>query len=391
MTAGVSPPGGTLEASTDGGVSIALAGRLGPFALDVAFDTPPTGVTALFGPSGCGKTSILRAVAGLSRMTGHVSVGGQTWQNANSFRPPHKREIGYVFQEASLFPHLSVRKNLVFGARRTKAGVDGKRFDEIVDLMGLRRLLERAPELLSGGERQRVALGRALLSRPKLLLMDEPLSALDRFAKDDILPYIEALHGALEIPVLYVSHDIAEVERLADRIVILKDGRVVASGGLNAALTDVGLGFVRDPQAAAVLPAIVIAYDPEDGLAELDLGGQRVFVDGGGKPVIGALRRLRIEASDVSLTREKPGLSTILNALVVTIRRIEPVASQANLAIVLSLEGSDELTFVARVTKRSARRLALAEGDRLHAQIKSVSLATARSLDPLRETRPEGA
>ena len=363
------------------GVRVALAGRLGAFALDVAFDAPPTGVTALFGPSGSGKTSVLRAIAGLSTLTGRVSVAGETWQDERIFRPPHKREIGYVFQEASLFPHLSVRKNLVFGARRTAAGVDAGRFEEIVELMGLERLLDRAPGLLSGGERQRVALGRAILSRPKLLLMDEPLSALDRFARDDILPYIEALHGALKIPVLYVSHDIAEVERLADRIVILKDGHVTASGDLNAALTDVGLGFVRDPRSAAVLPARVVGFDEEDGLAELDLGGQRVFVDGSGTHEIGTLRRLRIEASDVSLTRDTPGLSTILNMLDVTIRRIEPAASPANLAVLLSLVGADDLTFVARVTRRSARKLALAEGDRLTAQMKSVSLATARPLE----------
>ncbi len=369
------------DRSTEGGVSVALAGRLGAFALDVAFDAPPTGVTALFGPSGSGKTSVLRAVAGLSRLAGRVSVAGETWQDDSAFCLPHKREIGYVFQEAGLFPHLSVRRNLVFGAKRTRAGIDAARFDEIVQLMGLEPLLARAPGLLSGGERQRVALGRAILSRPKLLLMDEPLSALDRFAKDDILPYIETLHGALRIPVLYVSHDIAEVERLADRIVILKEGRVEASGALNAALTDAGLGFVRDPRSAAVLPARVVGFDEEDGLAELDLGGQSVFVDGSGKREIGTLRRLRIEASDVSLTRETPGLSTILNRLDVTIRRIEPAATPANLAVLLSLVGADELTFVARVTKRSARRLALTEGDRLTAQIKSVSLATARPLE----------
>ena len=381
MTTSVLSQARTTETSSEVGVSVAISGRLGAFALDVAFETPPTGVTALFGPSGSGKTSILRVIAGLSRVAGRIIVAGETWQDENTFRPPHKREVGYVFQEASLFPHLSVQKNLVFGARRTKAGLDAERFGEIVDLMGLGRLLDRAPGLLSGGERQRVALGRALLSRPKLLLMDEPLSALDRFAKDDILPYIEALHGALEIPVLYVSHDIAEVERFADRIAILKDGRVAASGGLNAALTDIGLGFVRDPHSAAVLPARVVDFDDEDGLAELDLGGQRVFVDGIGRQEIGTLRRLRIESSDVSLTRETPGLSTILNMLDVTIERIEPGASPANLAVLLSLVDAPDMSFVARVTRRSARRLALAEGDRLTAQIKSVSLATARPLE----------
>ncbi|MEX6509017.1 TOBE domain-containing protein [Jiella sp. M17.18] len=243
-------------------------------------------------------------------------------------------------------------------------------------LLGIGPLLERAPVALSGGERQRVALGRAILSRPKLLLMDEPLSALDRAAKDAILPYLERLTGVLDVPILYVSHDIAEVERLADRIVILEAGRVRAAGPLNAALTDVGLGFVRDPHAASVLPATVVAFDATDGLAELELAGQRVFVDGSGPEEIGHARRLRIEASDVSLTRETPGLSTILNTLRVRILRIEPAAS-ANLAVLLALDAAGAFTFMAKVTRRSANRLALQPGDELFAQIKSVSLATA--------------
>ncbi|WP_206455176.1 molybdenum ABC transporter ATP-binding protein [Aurantimonas marina] len=361
-------------------IDIALAGRLGRFALDVAFDLPASGVTALFGPSGSGKTSVLRAVAGLTRLTGRVVVGSETWQDARTFRPPHRREIGYVFQEASLFAHLTVARNLVYGARRSVGGLDEGQFSEIVGLLGLRPLLDRSPTTLSGGERQRVALGRAILSRPRLLLMDEPLAALDRMAKDEILPYFEALHDRLRIPILYISHDIAEVERLADRIVVLEAGRVRASGPLNMALTDAGLGFVRDPHAASVLPARVVAFDAADALAELDLGGQRVFVDGCGPDDIGGLRRLRIEASDVSLSREIPTLSTILNTLAVRIVAVEPTAAAASLAFVLALDGAPELSFVAKVTRRSAARLGLAVGDRLFAQIKSVSLATAPPL-----------
>ncbi|MCB8836628.1 molybdenum ABC transporter ATP-binding protein [Aurantimonas sp. VKM B-3413] len=358
------------------GVSVSLAGKLGAFSIDAAFEAPASGVTALFGPSGSGKTSLLRAIAGLTRLTGFVTVAGETWQDAGRYLPPHRRATGYVFQEASLFPHLSVEKNLTFGARRSPGGIDPAGLNEVVAMLGLAPLLCRATAALSGGERQRVALGRAILSRPKLLLMDEPLSALDRAAKDEILPYLERLNAGLSLPILYVSHDISEVERLADRIVVLEAGRVKAAGPLNAALTDVALGFVRDPHAAAVLPAKVVGFDAADELAELDLGGQRVFVDGSGPDEIGSIRRLRIEASDVSLTRETPALSTILNTLRVKILAIEP-AAPAKLAILLALDGAEDFTFMATVTRRSAGLLALSAGDRLIAQIKSVSLATA--------------
>ena len=367
----------TARAEADG-LKVALAGRVGPLTLDVAFTAPSPGVTALFGPSGSGKTSVLRAIAGLSRLEGEVAVAGTVWQDRDRFVPPHRRAVGYVFQEASLFPHLTVERNLLYGARRTRGGIDAARREETVEMLGLGPLLARSPGMLSGGERQRVALGRAILTRPDLLLMDEPLSALDRMAKDEILPYLEALHGTLRIPILYVSHDLAEVERLADRIVVMRDGRVEASGPLNAALTDAGLGFLRDPHSAAVLPATVVGYDETDHLAELDVGGQRLLVEGSGAGEIGTRRRLRIEASDVSLSRERPALSTILNRLDVAIERIDP-STPANLSILLSLQSAPDLTFLARVTRRSARRLDLKPGDRLHAQIKSVSLATARA------------
>lgn len=368
----------TREPSTSG-VSVALAGRLGRFTIDAAFEAPASGVTALFGRSGSGKTSILRAMAGLMRLDGRVVVAGEAWQESGRFRPPHQREVGYVFQEASLFPHLSVRGNILFGARRTPKGIDHARFAEIVDLLRIARLLDRPPADLSGGERQRIALARAILARPKLLLMDEPLSALDRMAKDNILPYIEALQGALSIPVLYVSHDIGEVERLADRIVVLEEGRVAAAGPLNEALVDSGLGFVRDPHSAAILPATVIGYDVADGLCELSVGGQRLFVEGSGLDAPGAKRRLRLEASDVSLTREPSHRSTILNRLAVRIERIDE-SGAANLSVLLSLRDAPELRFLARVTRRSARLIELHTGETLTAQIKSVSLATARRL-----------
>ncbi|MCD2472966.1 molybdenum ABC transporter ATP-binding protein [Jiella sp. MQZ9-1] len=356
-----------------------MSGQRGGFHIDADFTAPARGVTALFGPSGSGKTSILRAIAGLTRLDGRVSAGGEIWQDGGCFVPPHRRALGYVFQEASLFAHLSVEGNLLYGAKRSAGGVDATLRQQAIDLFGLDRMLRRSVADLSGGERQRVAIGRAILSRPRLLLMDEPLSGLDSQAKDDILPFLERLAGAFDLPILYVSHDIGEIERLASHIAVVEAGMVKASRALNAALTDVSLGFVRRPHAASVLPARVVGFSSADGLAELDLGGQPVYVDASGPTELGLQCRLRIEASDVSLTRqtrEAAGLSTILNTLTVEILAIEP-AGRADLAILLALDGASELTFIAKVTRRSAGRLTLQVGDRLLAQIKSVSLATA--------------
>jgi molybdate transport system ATP-binding protein len=202
-----------------------LAGRFGGFALDAAACVPASGVTALVGPSGSGKTTLLRCLAGLARAEGEVTVAGAAWQDGRRFLPVHRRGVGYVFQEASLLPHLSVRGNLAYAARRAGAGA-GPAFDEVVAMLGLPGLLERSPQALSGGERQRVAIARALLAKPVLLLMDEPLSSLDPAGKADVLPYLEAMHRALSLPVLYVSHDAVEVARLADRVLRIEGGRL---------------------------------------------------------------------------------------------------------------------------------------------------------------------
>ncbi|MDB5456300.1 MAG: hypothetical protein JWP92_1885 [Caulobacter sp.] len=208
------------------GLEARFAGRLGSFALDVAFSLAPRGISALIGPSGAGKTSLLRCIAGLTRLPGALVVDGETWQDNRRFLPPHRRPVGMVFQDASLLSHLSVTGNLRYGQRRTTAP-QATGLDEVVELLGLAPLLHRAPAHLSGGERQRVALGRALLSQPRLLLMDEPLSSLDADSKAEILPYLERLHRALAIPVLYVSHDAGEVARLADHLLMIKGGRIV--------------------------------------------------------------------------------------------------------------------------------------------------------------------
>jgi len=215
-------------------------GSLGAFTLDVDFTAPPQGVTALFGPSGCGKTTILRCMAGLERLQdAHFSFGPDAvWQDDSFFVPPHKRDVGYIFQDANLFPHLTVRKNLLYGQKRStsQSGDTIIAFDDVVDLLGIGKLLDRLPARLSGGERQRVGIGRALLSQPRLLLLDEPLSALDSDNKREILPYLERLPAILTIPMIYVSHDIREVRRLAEHVIILKEGRIVQAGAINDCL-----------------------------------------------------------------------------------------------------------------------------------------------------------
>ncbi|MFA5580720.1 MAG: molybdenum ABC transporter ATP-binding protein [Paracoccaceae bacterium] len=355
-------------------IGIALTGRLGDFTLNVDFTAPMHGITALFGPSGCGKTTILRAVAGLNRMTGRITIGDEIWQDAHHFRPTHRRALGYVFQEASLFAHLSVRANLGYGEKRAR-GEKHIRFDDVVDLLGIGHLINRFPEHLSGGERQRVSIGRALLSQPKLLLMDEPLSALDRMAKDEILPYFEALHANLKIPILLVSHDISEVERLADHLILLRQGRMLAAGPLNDVLAapDSPLATRRD--FAAILPARVTGFAP-DGIAALDIGGRELLTLADGLQPGDAVR-VRIAASDVSIARSPHAASSILNALPARIVGIDPL-NPAEASIRLDIGTRTKALIRARITRRSLNALGLAAGQDVVAQIKSVSLATNR-------------
>lgn len=364
-----------MSADGSNGMEVRFRGTLGRFALDVAFDAPARGVTALFGPSGCGKTSVLRCVAGLQRLEGRFALDGDVWQDGKQFRPTHKRPIGYVFQEANLFPHLSVRANLLYGHRRTVGrGVpETIREAEVVELLGIGHLLDRAPLNLSGGERQRVAVGRALLSQPRLLLMDEPMAALDRMSKDDILPYLERLHEVLSVPVLYVSHDIAEVERLADHLVLLRAGRVVASGPLAELQSNPSLPIARLPEAGVTLPAVVEGFEAAYGLTALALDGGLLQVPGELGPP-GSRRRIRIAASDVSLARRPPEGSTILNALPGRILKAEPQDGVQTTAVVaLGPEGAGA-RILARVTRKSWDLLGLAPGQPVFVQIKGVAL-----------------
>jgi molybdate transport system ATP-binding protein len=350
-------------------------GALGAFVLNAGFEAPMQGVTAVFGPSGCGKTTVLRCVAGLQMLKdGYLSIGGEIWQDGAA----HERSVGYVFQEASLFPHLSVRGNLLYGHRRAmrRGTKEATRLDDVVALLGMQGLLDRSPLRLSGGERQRVAVGRALLSQPRLLLMDEPLAGLDRLSKDEILPYLEALHTALSIPILYVSHDIAEVERLADHLVLIEAGRVVASGPLQDLQADPALSVAHLPEASVALNAIVAYYDSEYGITTLSVDGGTIIVPGQyGAP--GTPRRVRVGASDVSLARRHPGPSTILNVLPARVTAAEPQdAAQVNVVIRLGADGRGA-RLLARVTRKSWEALGARPGDSVYAQVKSVALVAA--------------
>jgi molybdate transport system ATP-binding protein len=364
----------------DSRIDARYTGVLGSFALDVAFEAPMRGITALFGPSGCGKTTILRCVAGLGRLPGRLVVGAEVWQDhaTGKFREPQERPVGYVFQESSLFPHLSVRRNLLYGHRRAlrQGSAEEIRLDDVVGLLGIAPLLDRATGALSGGERQRVALGRALLAQPRLLLMDEPLSALDRMTKEEIFPYFEALHAALSIPVLYVSHDISEIERLADYMVLLDAGRVVAVGPLGEVLADSRLPIARSAEASTVLEARVGQFDPSDALTTLAIDGETLLVPGrvGGK---GGTHRVRIAATDVSLAVDRPSLTTILNILPVRVHAIEPVGeAQVNVVVTIGhRDGGPKL--LARVTRRAQQVLGFGPGQDVYAQIKAVSLVAS--------------
>jgi molybdate transport system ATP-binding protein len=361
-------------------ISARYAGDVGKFSLDVAFEAPMHGLTALFGASGSGKTTILRCMAGLQRLPGSLRVGGEVWQDETTFRRTHERLIGYVFQEASLFQHLSVRDNLRYGQQRAlRAGARAVISEaDVVAFLGLAPLLERAPHNLSGGERQRVAMGRALLSQPQLLLLDEPLAALDLNSKEEILPYFETLHERLSIPMLYVSHDMSEVQRLADTIVLLERGKVVASGALMDVLTDVNLPSARRPDAAAMLDAEVGAFDAQYALTQVTVRGATLLVPGRiGEP--GSTRRVRIAAADVSLAAARPSETTITNVLPVRIVEVRPLDdAQVNVLLTLGHDG-DGARLLARVTRRSLELLGLTQGQRAYAQVKAVSMLRRRS------------
>ncbi|MCU7797829.1 MAG: molybdenum ABC transporter ATP-binding protein [Candidatus Thiodiazotropha sp. (ex Myrtea spinifera)] len=352
-------------------IEISLQSQLGDFNLDVSFETPARGVTALFGRSGSGKTSVLRAVAGLVKTPqGLVRVNDEVWQDENRFRPAHRRPLGYVFQEASLFPHLSVRRNLEYGWRRVPEQERQIPFHDVVELLGIGTLLQRTTQSLSGGERQRIAIARALLTSPRLLLMDEPLSALDHGAKQTILPYLESLHDEFTIPSLYVSHDPNEVARLADRMVVLEQGKVIAEGDAATILTRLDLPLAGYDDAASLLEGTVSSHDHTYHLTWISTHGGRIAVAREDLPV-GRRARVQIQARDVSLSLRAHSDTSIINILPAKVIDTHDI-SQTQMLV--RLEMDDGQTLLSRITRRSALGMGIREGMHLYAQVKSVAL-----------------
>lgn len=339
------------------------------FSLDLEFQAPGRGVTAIFGPSGCGKTTLLRHIAGLEYcVDAELEVNGSCWQRPGHFVPVHQRALGYVFQEPSLFAHLSVIGNLRYAIKRRRGvGLD---FDEVVELLGIEHLLARHSAQLSGGERQRIAIARALLAAPSMLLMDEPLAALDLASRQQILPLLERLHQRLDIPVLYVSHAPDEVARLADHLLLLERGRLVAQGPLNETLARMDSPLSQRDEAFTVLNCQVAKADSEHHLSELRLGQHAIYIPRS-HCVEGDAVRLRIQARDVSINLEHAQHSSILNILPATVLDMSPPTAQGQRLLRLAIA---EQTVLARVSELSRERLGLVVGMPVFAQIKAMAL-----------------
>lgn len=353
--------------------------QLGDFSLDVALDLPGRGVTAVFGSSGSGKTTLLRCVAGLERTPGgYLKVNDQVWQDDASglFVPVHQRPLGYVFQEASLFAHLNVQRNLDYGLRRVPAAERRVSLGQAIELLGIEKLLARQPGNLSGGERQRVAIARALATSPRALLMDEPLASLDVQRKAEVLPYLERLHAELDIPVLYVSHALEEVARLADHLVVLSAGRVLASGPTRELMTRMDLPLAHGDAAAAILDAVVTQVEPAYHLSHAAFAGGQISVLNP-KLLVGQCVRVRIQARDVSLTLQRQEGTSVLNIFAATVTAIAS-DSPGQVMVCLQTGGSQAgqpvSQLLARITCKSADALQLQPGSQVYAQVKGVAV-----------------
>jgi len=345
--------------------------RRAEFRLTVDVVVPGQGVTALFGRSGCGKTTLLRCVAGLEpSVQGRLRVHGESWQDQAHFVPAHQRPVGYVFQEGQLFPHLSVLGNLLYGYRRIRPERRIVQPDDVTRLLGLEGLLERRIHQISGGQRQRVAMGRALLTSPQVLLMDEPLAALDQISKAEILPYLERLHEELSIPVLYVSHAIDEVSRLADHMLLMEEGKIRAQGPLRDLITRADLPLVHGEQASAVLIGDSLSHLEDEHLSCIHLSGGTLYVPRVSDPNRGQLR-VRVLARDVSVARQAPLPSSILNCLECEIVEIVDDPHPGHCLLKLKL---GEQHLLSRITRRSRQQLALEAGDTVWASVKGVAL-----------------
>jgi len=341
------------------------------FTFDIDLTIPGQGVTALFGESGSGKTSLLRCIAGLEKnISGCLSVNGELWQDASVFVPTHKRSLGYVFQEASLFEHLTAMGNLRYAIKRNNQATNSQLLEQVISVMGIESILTQFPQQLSGGEKQRVAIARALLSQPRLLLMDEPLASLDNARKHEILPYLERLRSSFNIPILYVSHAVDEIVRLADHAVILRQGKVIAQGGITELFSRADLPLGVSNELGAILDCKVLERDKQWHLMRVAFNGGELWL-----PNVenkhNTTQRIRVLASDVSLTLSPHSDSSILNVLS---GEIVDIINDQNPAMVLVRLKVGKSYLLARLTQKSLQKLALAVGQIIWIQIKTAAI-----------------
>lgn len=341
------------------------------FSLNVDLELPSSGITAVFGHSGSGKTTLLRCIAGLES-SDHciIRVNNQTWQDQHIQLPTHQRSLGYVFQESSLLPHLSVLKNIQFGIKRCSKECTDELFDKVISMLGIHTLLQRMPTQLSGGERQRVAIARALLLQPDLLLMDEPLASLDGSRKQEILKYLEKLHQEFKLPILYVSHSVDEVARLADHVVVMDQGRVKHQGDVHDVFSRLEIPLENQQETSVILQGRIVEKDTQWQLANVQFNGGHLWTKDNGEKIDESIR-IRVLAKDVSIALSEHQDSSILNKLPATITDILKDKDPAMSLIKLQLES--EIIY-ARLTKRSVDLLKLETGQSVWAQIKSVAI-----------------
>jgi len=341
------------------------------FNLDVELEIPGQGVTAIFGHSGSGKTTLLRCIAGLEKdNNGFLTVNGQVWQDGMTYLETHKRPLAYVFQEASLFSHLTAKGNLLYAMKRSGLAETADLYHQTTSLMKIEQLLDRYPEQLSGGERQRVAIARAILVNPQLLLMDEPLASLDIARKQEILPYLEQLRTELDIPILFVSHSIDEVARLADYLVIIEQGKVLAQGTMTEVLSRIDLPIQFGEETGVLVEATVAERDSVWHLVRAEFSGGEIWLRDGGD-AIGQEVRIRVLARDVSLALVDHPDTSILNRLPAEVIEISTDTKNALSLVKLNIGST---IIIARVTRRSLAHLKLDVGSKVWAQIKSVAI-----------------
>ena len=343
--------------------------QLESFMLDANFSIPDRGITVVFGPSGSGKTTLLRAIAGLEKSDkGFLKIGDSVWQKGEDFLATHKRQIGYVFQDAALFDHLDVKGNLNFVIKRA-IGLKEDFIESIHNLLEIKTLLNRKTTQLSGGERQRVAIARALLTNPKILLLDEPLSALDLKRKNEILPYLDSIHNDLEIPILYVTHSQDEMSRLADHLLLIEDGNIIGSGPVNDMLTRFDMPLSHGGDAVSIIEAEVLKRDSEFNLMHLEFLGGQFIVPDNGFPVQTKVR-IRVVARDVSLTKSKQVDTSILNIFPAMVQEI---VNEGEAQVMVRLQIKDTI-LLACITRKSSYKLRLEKGSEVFVQVKSVAI-----------------